>query len=67
MVPWIGRLMLGNPDNYRMLGVYTRAFGDCRAAATQFREAGLVVAERAFFHGRATAFAGRRPVTASPA
>lgn len=27
VVPWIGRCLLGNPENYRLLGVYTERFG----------------------------------------
>jgi demethylmenaquinone methyltransferase/2-methoxy-6-polyprenyl-1,4-benzoquinol methylase len=29
IIPGIGRLLLGNPENYRMLGVYTEKFGNC--------------------------------------
>ena len=36
-------LLLGNPENYRMLGVYTAAFGDCAEFAQQCRDAGLRV------------------------
>ena len=32
VIPLVGRMLLGNPDNYRMLGVYTERFGDCGAA-----------------------------------
>lgn len=27
IIPIFGHLLLGNPDNYRMLGVYTAQFG----------------------------------------
>lgn len=61
VVPMIGWLLLGNPDHYRLLGVYTRAFGDCRDAAARFRQAGLEIDDRSFFFGCATGFVGRKP------
>lgn len=66
VVPVVGALFLGNPDNYRMLGIYTRAFGSCRQVAGFFREAGLEVNVRSLFFGCATGMTGRRP-NASPA
>ncbi|MEM1209166.1 MAG: class I SAM-dependent methyltransferase [Planctomycetota bacterium] len=61
VVPMIGWLLLGNPDHYRLLGVYTRAFGDCRDAAERFRRAGLEIEDRSFFFRCATGFTGRKP------
>lgn len=61
VIPLIGRLFLGNPDNYRMLGVYTQAFGDCGHAAEAFRRAGLAVSEASFFFGCATGMHGHKP------
>jgi demethylmenaquinone methyltransferase/2-methoxy-6-polyprenyl-1,4-benzoquinol methylase len=61
LVPLIGRLALGNPDNYRMLGVYTKRFNDCRAAAEAFELAGLAVQQSSVFFGCATAISGHRP------
>jgi len=62
IIPLLGRLFLGNPDNYRLLGVYTTAFGNCSTAATLFRDAGLQVELRSYFFGCATGFVGRRPI-----
>ena len=62
IIPWIGRLALGNPDNYRLLGVYTSAFGDCRKAAGSFADAGLEVDFQSFFFGCATGLTGRKPI-----
>lgn len=62
IIPWIGRLALGNPDNYRLLGVYTSAFGDCRKAAGSFADAGLQVDFRSYFFGCATGLTGRKPI-----
>ena len=33
VIPLIGRIFLGNPENYRMLAVYTEAFKDCKQFA----------------------------------
>ncbi|MEZ4333192.1 MAG: class I SAM-dependent methyltransferase [Myxococcota bacterium] len=61
VIPFIGWLMLGNPANYRMLGRYTRAFGDCRHFARCLAEAGLEVQYRTYFFGCATGVLGRKP------
>ena len=61
LVPLIGALFLGNPDNYRQLGVYTTAFGNCRQTLDIFRKAGLDVRFHSFFFGCATGICGRRP------
>jgi ubiquinone/menaquinone biosynthesis methyltransferase len=62
VIPMIGALFLGNPDNYRMLGVYTDAFGDCSDACRAFSESGLEVEMVSFFFGCATGIVGRKPV-----
>jgi ubiquinone/menaquinone biosynthesis C-methylase UbiE len=61
LIPVIGRMLMGNPDNYRMLGVYTMAFGDCRAAVTAFQEAGLNTNLQSYFFGCATGLVGNKP------
>ncbi len=61
-IPVIGTLLMGNPSNYRMLGVYTEAFGDCRETGTHLREAGLEVQDHDLFFGCATALTGQRAV-----
>jgi demethylmenaquinone methyltransferase/2-methoxy-6-polyprenyl-1,4-benzoquinol methylase len=61
IIPLVGALFLGNPDCYRQLGIYTRAFGSCAQAARHFRAAGLETEERTFFFGCATGLRGRRP------
>ncbi len=62
VIPRIGGLLLGNPDNYRLLGVYTDAFGDCTDVCLAFAESGLEVATISFFGGCATGVVGRRPI-----
>jgi ubiquinone/menaquinone biosynthesis methyltransferase len=61
VIPPIGALFLGNPENYRLLGVYTEAFGDCSAACRAFSGAGLEVEMTSYFFGCATGIVGRRP------
>jgi demethylmenaquinone methyltransferase/2-methoxy-6-polyprenyl-1,4-benzoquinol methylase len=59
-IPVIGRLLLGNPDHYRLLGVYTEAFGDASGMVEPLRARGLEVEFRRLFFGCATAVRGRR-------
>jgi len=65
LIPLIGRLFLGNPENYRLLGVYTEAFGDARHFANCLREAGLEAAAVSYFFGCATGVRGVRSPTNS--
>lgn len=61
IIPLVGRLLLGNPANYRLLGAYTSAFGDCRHFAQCLRDAGLQVEFATHFFGCATGVSGRKP------
>lgn len=61
VIPLIGWALLGNPDNYRMLGVYTSNFADTGETARCMRAAGLDVREHSFFFGCATAVSGTKP------
>lgn len=61
MIPILGYLLMGNPDNYRLLYVYTRAFGNCRKACTAFNAAGLVTQYRTYFFGCASVICGFKP------
>ena len=60
-IPPIGRIFLGNPDNYRMLEIYTSAFGNCTHARAAFENAGLETRMSRLFFGCATAIHGRKP------
>jgi len=60
-IPLIGRLFLGNPENYSLLGVYTSEFGNCEQAVDSFAEAGLDVTYQSFLFETATGFFGHRP------
>jgi len=61
LIPEIGRLLLGDVECYRMLGVYTQAFGSCERIAPVFAGAGLQVEVRPRFFGCATALVGCKP------
>jgi len=61
IIPLIGRLLLGNPDNYRLLGVYTEAFRNCGHFTNCLRRSGLEARFVRFFFGCATGVVGRKP------
>ena len=61
IVPLIGFVLLGNPSNYRMLGVYTSAFKNCETAGKRFVESGLCVEFKSYFFGCATGIVGYKP------
>lgn len=58
VIPLIGRFLLGDIACYRMLGVYTAAFGSCERVLPIFASAGLQVEVRRHFFGCATALVG---------
>lgn len=58
VIPVLGHLFLGNPDNYRMLGKYTREFQNCRAFMKMLDQEGFRVQYRNLFFGCATAVYG---------
>lgn len=62
IIPLLGRLLSGNPDNYRMLGAYTRQFGNARRVEQTLRSNGLEVTYRSHFFGCASSVAGQKPV-----
>lgn len=60
VIPLLGRLLLADPREYRMLGRYTKAFGNAQEATRIFAEAGFHVKPTVYFHGCATGFVGER-------
>lgn len=60
VVPQIGRLFLGNPDNYRMLGVYTEKFRNSNHFYNCLVEQGFEVSKVSHFFGYATGVRGRK-------
>jgi len=63
VIPVLGRLLLGDPATYRMLGVYTDRFGDARAMTGAMRVAGLEAEFVSYFFGCATGLVGRKKVS----
>jgi demethylmenaquinone methyltransferase/2-methoxy-6-polyprenyl-1,4-benzoquinol methylase len=58
IIPLLGRILLGNPDNYRMLGIYTEKFGDCRTMQNLLVQQGLQVTYHRYFYGCASGVSG---------
>jgi len=65
VVPLIGRCFLGNPENYRKLGRYTRSFGSAKGMAAALRASGLHAELRSYFFGCATGVVGSKPPRSS--
>jgi len=61
VIPLVGRLLLGDPDCYRMLGLYTQAFENANHFAVCLREAGLEAITESYFFGCATGVRGVKP------
>jgi demethylmenaquinone methyltransferase/2-methoxy-6-polyprenyl-1,4-benzoquinol methylase len=60
VVPCVGKLLLGNPQNYRMLSTYVAGFEDCRELKELFAREGFTVSYHSLFWGCATALIGRK-------
>ncbi len=54
IIPLIGRIFLKDIECYKMLGVYTEAFGSCAKFADIFRNAGFEVVIKKHFFGCAS-------------
>lgn len=61
VIPRLGSLFLGNPDNYRQLGIYTQSFGSSQKTKDHFTAAGLITEKKSYFFGCATGVSGRKP------
>jgi len=57
-VPLLGWVLLGNPDNYRMLWRYTKKFNNCQETLMAFRKEGFEVCYKSRFFGSATQIIG---------
>lgn len=60
VIPILGRLLLGNPEEYKMLWQYTDQFENAKMTAEIFEKAGLKTNFNAYFHGCATGFHGEK-------
>jgi ubiquinone/menaquinone biosynthesis methyltransferase len=54
IIPLIGRIFLRNIECYKMLGIYTQAFGSCAKTAEHFRKSGFQVQMKTHFLGCAS-------------
>jgi ubiquinone/menaquinone biosynthesis C-methylase UbiE len=61
VLPLIEKTVLKGAQDFSMLGVYTRHFGDCRFFARCLADEGLDVELKVFFFGCATGVIGRKP------
>jgi demethylmenaquinone methyltransferase/2-methoxy-6-polyprenyl-1,4-benzoquinol methylase len=59
-IPVLGRLFLGNPETYRMLGVYTKLFGNAEKLVPIFSNNGLKTSYKSYFFGCASGVVGRK-------
>jgi ubiquinone/menaquinone biosynthesis methyltransferase len=60
IIPILGSIFLGNPETYKMLGIYTDRFQNSAKAASIFRKQGLEVNTTSYFYGCATGIKGRK-------
>ena len=58
IIPILGKIFLGNPENYRMLGVYTEAYGNSKRMEEILSNEGLMVNYHDFFYGCASGISG---------
>ncbi|MBL7889427.1 MAG: class I SAM-dependent methyltransferase [Bacteroidia bacterium] len=56
IVPILGKLLLGNPEEYKMLWTYTLKFKNSQQAVELFKKQGLSVTYQSYFGGCATGF-----------
>ncbi|MAL61368.1 MAG: 16S rRNA (cytosine(1402)-N(4))-methyltransferase [Flavobacteriaceae bacterium] len=60
VIPIIGKLFLGSPDTYKMLGVYTAEFGNSKNVYQIFNNLEFEVEYVEYFYGCASGIKGRK-------
>jgi len=60
IIPVLGKLFLGNPEDYKMLWIYTEKFGDCTRVKEIFMRNKLEVTFNNYFFGCASGISGRK-------
>lgn len=65
VIPLVGRIFLRNIECYQMLGVYTRAFGNCKPVANSLRAGGFRVQAKTHFFGCASSVLATKPEQSS--
>ncbi len=58
IIPILGQLLLGNPEEYKMLWLYTNKFENAKKAADTFAQTGLITNYSSYFFGCASGFYG---------
>lgn len=58
IIPILGKLFLGSPETYKMLGVYTEEFGNSKNAFQIFNRAEFQIEYVEYFYGCATGIKG---------
>jgi demethylmenaquinone methyltransferase/2-methoxy-6-polyprenyl-1,4-benzoquinol methylase len=61
IIPVLGSLFLGNPQTYRMLGIYCTQFKNTAHIWRYFQEAGLICRPTNYFFGCASGIVGHKP------
>ena len=60
IIPVLGLLFLGNPNTYKMLGIYTQRFKNARTVARIFDRPEFEITYVSYFYGCATGIKGRK-------
>lgn len=60
VIPILGRIFLGNPENYKMLGTYTEKFQNAKEVVEIFRQVGLETNYISYFYGCASGVYGKK-------
>ncbi|PCJ96108.1 MAG: methyltransferase type 11 [Flavobacteriaceae bacterium] len=60
IIPILGKLFLGSPETYKMLGVYTETFGNSKNVHKIFERPNFEVSYVAYFYGCASGIKGRK-------
>lgn len=60
IIPILGRVLLGNPEEYKMLWQYTNKFDNAKSATEIFAQTGLTTKFNSYFYGCATGFYGTK-------
>ena len=60
IIPILGRLLLGNTEEYKMLWQYTNKFDNAKSATVIFAQTGLTTKFNSYFYGCATGFYGTK-------
>lgn len=59
-IPILGKLFLGNPETYRMLGQYTSNFENAEITTQIFKDSGFEVEYKKYFFGCSSGIVGRK-------